>query len=196
MTRTIAIALVLLFAIPVLDAANNTAVTVTIVKQSPIETLSSDGTVRGVKEAAIGTRLKLVSVAGSEVTLQDDQQTCYRIAISATDYTVASAGSLNTARSQGAPSQTLASVPTPARPAPLRTDSTLLNQGWKFLRLNTSTRTPGDDQAAPGFLLGNRQPPPHGPYRTARCQPHVAGYLLVSFTSPITTRLGGQKNLR
>jgi beta-galactosidase len=149
MTRTIAIALVLSLAIPVLNAANNTPVTVTIVRQSPIETLSSNGTVSGVKEATIGTHLKLVSVAGSEVTLQDDQQICYRIAMSATDYTPAIDGSLNISRSQGAPSQTLAPGPTP--PAPLKADRTLLNQGWKFLRLDTSSLNLGDDQAAPEF---------------------------------------------
>jgi hypothetical protein len=85
-------ALILLFAVSFLQAANNTSVTVTITKHSPIETLSSDGTISGVKEATIGTRLKLVSVTGSEVTLQDEQHICYRIALSATDYVLPNDG--------------------------------------------------------------------------------------------------------
>jgi beta-galactosidase len=149
MTRTIAIALVMAFASPVLNAANNSPVTVTITKQSPMETLSSDGTVSGVKEATIGTHLKLVSVVGLEGTLQDDQQICYRIAISATNYVPPSDGSLKTFGNPGALSQTPALGPTPS--APLRTNRTLLNQGWKFLRLDASPLTPGEDQAAPDF---------------------------------------------
>jgi beta-galactosidase len=144
-----AIALILFFLVSFLEAANNTPVTVTITKHSPIETLSSDGTISGVKDATIGARLKLVSVTGSEVTLQDEQQIYYRIAWSATDYTPTNHSSPDKPNPQDPAFQALAQ---PAKPlADLETNSTLLNHGWKFLRLDSSDVTAGKDQAASEF---------------------------------------------
>ena len=148
MTRTIAIALVLSFALPVLDAANNTPVTVTVTKQSPIETLSSDGTISGVKEATIGMRLKLVSVTGSEVTLQDEQRISYRIALSATDYIPTNDG-LDKPEPRDHSFQTLAQPSKSS--ADQEANSTLLNRGWKFFRLDDTPSQPESDQAALGF---------------------------------------------
>jgi beta-galactosidase len=141
-------ALFLFFAIPVLEAANNTPVTVTITKQSPIETLSSDGTISGVTEATVGTRLRLVSVTGSEVTLQDEQNISYRIALSATDYTPTN-NDLDKPKPQDHEFPVLAQPSKP--PAALEKDSTLLNRGWNFLRLDTAPSQPESEQAAPDF---------------------------------------------
>jgi beta-galactosidase len=148
MTRTIAIALVLSFALPVLDAANNTPVTVTVTKQSPIETLSSDGTISGVKEATIGMRLKLVSVTGSEVTLQDEQQISYRIALGATDYIPTNDG-LDKPEPRDHSFQTLAQPSESS--AAQEANSILLNRGWKLFRLDDTPSQPESDQAALGF---------------------------------------------
>ena len=148
MKLTILMALILLFAIPGLEAASDTSMIVTITKQSPIEILSPDGTVSGVKEATLGTRLRLVGVTGPEVTLQDEQGTRYRMALSATDY-IPTNTSLNKAEPQDHAS------PAPAPPAKtaaiLEANSTLLNHGWKFLRLDTSPARPESAQAAPDF---------------------------------------------
>jgi glucosylceramidase len=87
--------------------ADNVPVTVTITKQTPIETLALDGSVSGVNEATVGTRLNLVSADGSQIILQDVQGTHYRIARSATDY------------AQPAPPSTASTI----LPAPTNTDA-------------------------------------------------------------------------
>jgi uncharacterized membrane protein YkoI len=103
---------VLIFSVSVVSGADNTPVSVTITQRTPIETLSADGSVGGVSEATIGTRLNFVSTDGSQITLQDAQGTHYRIAQSSTDYSPAVATS-----SPATNSTPLAAAPAAAAPA-------------------------------------------------------------------------------
>ena len=63
---------------------------VTITKRVPIQAVSADGSMLGVTESTIGTKMTWVSSTGSSLTLKDAQGALYRVDVAATDY-VASA---------------------------------------------------------------------------------------------------------
>jgi len=114
MAQFIAIAVLFILSVSISPGADNTPVAVIITKQTPIETLSSNGDVLSVGEAKIGTRLNLLGADGSQVTLQDAQGIHYRIAQSSTDYTSATAvSSTATNASQAANSPAKPVNPTP-----------------------------------------------------------------------------------
>ncbi len=86
--------------------AENAAPGVTITQKTPVEIISANGTVMGVKDSVVGTKLTWVSTDGARVILQDAQGVHYRIATAATDYTppaTASPSPATVATAAGAP---------------------------------------------------------------------------------------------
>jgi hypothetical protein len=90
------------------------AITVTISRSGPIETLSSAGDVTGVTMSTVGAHFTLVSIHGNNVVLQDSSGTHYLIALNCTDCPPPTPASPATP----APQTGLAAAPTP-RPAPV-----------------------------------------------------------------------------
>ncbi|MCE0498307.1 MAG: hypothetical protein LV481_10220 [Methylacidiphilales bacterium] len=86
MGRLIIMALGIALSFSLLAGADTAPVTVTITQKTPIETLAQDGSVTGVSEATVGARMKLVSADGSQIILEDEHGTRYRMAQSSTDY--------------------------------------------------------------------------------------------------------------
>ncbi len=81
------LAVATIFTVWTSGAAGDSEITVTITQRVPIETISLNGQIIGVREATVGTKLTWVGTDGSQLTLQDAQGTRYRIVRSATDYT-------------------------------------------------------------------------------------------------------------
>ena len=77
---------VLVLPVSIPSAADNTAVQVKITRGTPMESLSPDGSVKGVSQGKVGAQFSFVSVSGSQLILQDAQGLQYRIALSSTDY--------------------------------------------------------------------------------------------------------------
>lgn len=102
------------------DETSTAAVTVTITKRAPIESLSASGEITGVKEADAGTKMTLAGCSGMELTLQDAQGAKYKIAASATDYQPPPAPVVAALPAPAAapPSAPAPAAPKPAAPAP------------------------------------------------------------------------------
>lgn len=98
--------------------ADSAAVTVTISRKAPIETLSPTGDVNGVIEAMVGAHYTLVSVQGSQVMLQDAQGAHYLIAVNCTDYVPPVAPASIAAPADNAPKAPAPPAVTKAAPAP------------------------------------------------------------------------------
>lgn len=94
--------------------AQDNAQAVTITRKAPLETVTADGVMTGVSEAAIGAKYSYVSADGLNVILQDAAGVHYKIALSATDYTPPAP-----APTAAAPApQVASSAPAPSAPAP------------------------------------------------------------------------------
>ena len=95
-------------------------VTVTVTKRVPVECLSADGSVIGVREATVGAHYTLIKAAAGQVTMQDSAGR-YQIAIVATDY-VPPAALVNQTAATPTPTPSAASTNVVARvvspPAP------------------------------------------------------------------------------
>jgi len=154
MLRFIALAVVFVLTVSVAKSADNPPVAVTITKQTPLETLSADGGVVGVSEAAVGVHMNLVSADGTQVTLQDAQGTRYRIAVTSTDYAPPSVAA-TTASSSAAPIPAPAPVAVvapqkPVTPAPIPQDNSAA------LATSPNTPAPLADSPVLTIKIGDR----------------------------------------
>ena len=59
---------------------------VTITRKAPLQTLSPEGTMTGVQEAAVGTKYTWVSTDGANIVVADSAGAHYKVATAATDY--------------------------------------------------------------------------------------------------------------
>lgn len=119
----------LLLAVSLTVCRGDSSSPVVITRKVPIETLSGDGVVTGVAEAAVGTRYSLLSASGGNLVVADARGNRYQVIASATDYKPSPAGAPATASASpilsapaAAPGLPASSAPAPTLTAPSSKD--------------------------------------------------------------------------